>query len=384
MFFCLLSLPLHHGAQTKTELEKRLLENRKKIKLTEQILKQTRQDKESTLAEFQAMEHQIEVRSTVISSLEDSISKLDRLVLYLEDDITTVSREISNMTQEFERLLVEGYKMKRYKRNLQFLLNSASFNELVVKKKYLDKILEHKKLQLSLIYEKKRENRIRVEALLHKKQNQEALLEERKDEQQLLKQTQKRRNEILENLSNKEKELKAQIDLDRKRQKELSKQIQRAIQRERQKTKAPPTFKDNSGLTFADLKGKLPWPVQNGYITQRFGVHRHPTMKNVNTQNNGIDITIPKNSKVLCVHDGVITAVLQIPGMQNSVLVNHGGYFTVYAKLSVVDVKQGQKVLAGETIGTVSFEEGGTSKLHFEIWQGSSKLNPEYWLVKKL
>jgi septal ring factor EnvC (AmiA/AmiB activator) len=377
---CLLTIPLHHGAQTKTELERRLQANRKKIKLTEQILKQTRIKKESTLAEFLAIEEQIETRSAVISSLEDSISKLNRMVLYLEDDITAVSREIDNMTDEFERLLIEGYKMKRYKRSLQFLLNSSSFNELIVKKKYLDQILEHKKLQLRLIYEKKQENKTRVEDLLHKKQDQEVLLKGRKEEQELLAQAQQERNRVLKDLNRKEAELKDQIRKERKRQEELNRQIQKIIAKEKSKAKPLPKLRDNSGSTFSDLRGRLPWPVQEGYVTQRFGVHQHPTLKNVNTQNNGIDIAVPKNSRAQCVHDGVVTAVLQIPGMQNSILVNHGGYFTVYANLSDVYVKQGQKLAAGAELGTVHLQGDGTSKLHFEVWQGSRKLNPEYWL----
>ena len=68
-----------------------------------------------------------------------------------------------------------------------------------------------------------------------------------------------------------------------------------------------------------------------------------------------------------------------IPGYNQCVLVQHGGYFTFYCKLASVNVKAGQKVKTGEVLGRVDTIAGET-QLHFELWEGKTPRNPELWL----
>jgi murein DD-endopeptidase MepM/ murein hydrolase activator NlpD len=101
--------------------------------------------------------------------------------------------------------------------------------------------------------------------------------------------------------------------------------------------------------------------------------------------NNGIDISTDANSQVLCVFEGVVSRVFTVPGMNNCVMVQHGDYYTLYCKLSNVNVKVNDKVSTGQTLGTVFTTE--TTLLHFEIWKSKAKGNaektdPELWLQK--
>ena len=133
---------------------------------------------------------------------------------------------------------------------------------------------------------------------------------------------------------------------------------------------------------FASNKGRLPWPVDGGVVVEKFGQHNHPVFKNIKMPyNNGVNISAPAGSRVKAVFDGVVKQILVIPGYNQCVLVQHGSYFTFYCKLKEVSVKAGQNVRTGGVIGVADVEDGN-SLLHFELWKGTEKQNPELWLRK--
>ena len=134
------------------------------------------------------------------------------------------------------------------------------------------------------------------------------------------------------------------------------------------------------GGAFSKNRGNLPWPVDRGFITQTFGVHQHPDLQGITTVNNGVDITSPKGALASAVFEGTVSAILNIPGQGQAVLVNHGEYFTVYAHLSVVLVEKGQVIRMNQHIGKVMTDDDGKAVLQFQIWQGQEKQNPQSWL----
>ena len=133
---------------------------------------------------------------------------------------------------------------------------------------------------------------------------------------------------------------------------------------------------------FEKNKGKLPWPVRQGTITEHFGIHRHPVYKNLKLPEcNGVTFTTGRAEEVFSVFDGVVKQIVVMPGYDQCVLIQHGTYFTFYCKLGKVAVKSGQTISRGQKIGTLEPETKNSSSLHFQIWNGTVKQNPENWLV---
>ena len=132
--------------------------------------------------------------------------------------------------------------------------------------------------------------------------------------------------------------------------------------------------------SFAGNRGRLPWPVGRGFISQRFGRHPHPVLKNVTVENRGIDIQTDAGAPVRACFDGKVLTIANIAGMNTIVMIQHGDFFTVYAKLRGVTVHEGQRVSAREVIGTVATDGEGTSEVQFQVWHNSANLNPETWL----
>jgi murein DD-endopeptidase MepM/ murein hydrolase activator NlpD len=134
---------------------------------------------------------------------------------------------------------------------------------------------------------------------------------------------------------------------------------------------------------FANNRGKLPWPVEQGFISSSYGRHAHPIWKDVIVNNSGIDIGSSKDAGVRAIFNGRVTKVLMIVN-KYAVIIQHGEYFTVYSNLKEVNVKTDDFVKTKQVIGKVMTDEDeGKSEVHFEVWKGSNKMNPESWIASR-
>lgn len=135
---------------------------------------------------------------------------------------------------------------------------------------------------------------------------------------------------------------------------------------------------DYSGVPFENLQRRLIIPVQSVDIIDDFGTYVNPHTLAV-SYNNGIDVSIARESEILCVADGVIEDIRFIPSLGNSVIVNHGnGYRTVYSLVKDINVDIGEDVKAGKIIGFTSENNNGQS-FHFELWKDNQPQNPKFW-----
>jgi septal ring factor EnvC (AmiA/AmiB activator) len=227
-----------------------------------------------------------------------------------------------------------------------------------------------RKIKSSLEKEKNELAQLRTESQKVKdirEKEYKALLEEEKRSKNLV-------NKLARNKSKYTKELAAK----RKEVEQLNIEIAKILAKEVKNQKKEEIDYTLAAL-FQDNKGKLPWPVK-GVVTEKFGVHNHPVYKNIKLpDNNGVNITSTKGAEVKSVFDGVVKQVLLMPGYNQCVLIQHGTYFTFYCKLSKVTVKSGQRVVTSQPIG--SLEDGENAPiLHFQIWNGTQKQDPELWL----
>ncbi len=157
--------------------------------------------------------------------------------------------------------------------------------------------------------------------------------------------------------------------------------------------KAEPVKKVNMGLTpemqmisknFAGNKGRLPWPVERGTVTEKFGKHPHPVLKDIIIENNGIDISTSEGAYVRSIFEGEVINVIYNPSFQKGVIIKHGEYYSVYTNLSSVTVKAGDKIKTKQYIG-IAWEDPdeGKTDVHLEIWKGTVILDPSLWVSKQ-
>ncbi|OAV67405.1 Stage II sporulation protein Q [Bacteroidales bacterium Barb6XT] len=146
-------------------------------------------------------------------------------------------------------------------------------------------------------------------------------------------------------------------------------------------TKAEKQLSDD----FAGNRGRLPFPIEGRYtIIRTFGEQQHQELKYIRTNNSGIDLQTVRGTDARAVFKGEVTRVFVIPGYNNSVIIRHGNYLTVYSNLSQVYVKAGDKVSTRQAIGKIfsDADNGNETILHFQIRKEKDKLNPMLWLDK--
>jgi len=135
---------------------------------------------------------------------------------------------------------------------------------------------------------------------------------------------------------------------------------------------------------FERNQGRLPWPTSNGFISGHYGIHEHPVLKHVTSNNKGIYIKTTAGSTARAVFDGVVTQRFSIPGSNNAVIIQHGNYRTVYANLTQIFVREGDHVSARQAIGKIYTDDDADNKteLYFQIWNGRNIQNPESWIAR--
>lgn len=132
--------------------------------------------------------------------------------------------------------------------------------------------------------------------------------------------------------------------------------------------------------SFTANKGRMIWPVNQGFISKQFGKQEHPVLDGVTTENLGVNIQTNQGARVRTVFKGVVSRITSVPGMNKMIMIQHGDYFTVYTKIDEVLVEKGQEVSAKDPIGKVYTNKEGVTEFQFQIWKGRKRVDPEDWL----
>jgi murein hydrolase activator len=408
LFFC----SLHSHGQSRQSLEKEKKAALKKIQETSKILAETKEKKNVTIGQLKVIKQQIRQRETLISNISAEVSHLDEDLKDLQDIVTAMEHDLVNLKKEYASMVYAGYKASHSAYDeMVFIFAAHSFDQLIMRIKYLQHYSDYRQDQLEHI------NRIQASMLkqytkmTNIKIKKESLLNEKVVENSNLIVLRDTRDMVVKELSYKEKNLKKELEENKRSISKLdhliADMVRREIERSRKEAAAAEAKKNKTNrpasddkdipvnkvvLTpetqqisnnFAANKGRLIWLVQKGFISQPFGTHPHPVLKHVTVDNLGVDIQTNQNEQVRTVFEGKVTAVASVPGMHNVVMVQHGDYFTVYAKLKSVLVTTGQKVKAKDLIGVSNTDKNDVTEIQFQIWKNSEKQDPEIWLFKK-
>jgi septal ring factor EnvC (AmiA/AmiB activator) len=154
-------------------------------------------------------------------------------------------------------------------------------------------------------------------------------------------------------------------------------------QRRAAKTPAPAPGLAPPAVGFGTLRGRLPWPA-DGRLVTAFGAQVHPRF-GTRTFRNGIDIEADDGTAVKAVYAGHVVYAGWFKGYGNLVILDHGhDYFTLYAHVADIEVKEGEDVRPGQRIGSVG-DTGSLagSRLYFEVRYQGKPQDPEQWLRQR-
>ena len=352
------SIDSHKELKKKIEQEISFINNQLKNLNTKQ--KATREN--LTLIQKKASN-----RKAIISQLDVQIRDAEKQIEAKNAEIQKLQREIDTLGAYYSRLVYNAYKNRNTKAWFMYVLASENIGQGYRRLSYIKNLSGTVKEQAEKI-------RTKREELEREKKLLEGMVAQANK-------TRGDRQREYKTLVAEEKEYRKELAAKRKEVERLNREIQQMVQKSvaADKKKNLPVDTKLSG-SFEQNKGKLGWPVARGVITEQFGVHFHPVYKNIKLpENNGITIKTDKNAEVHCVFEGVVKQIVMMQGYGQCVLVQHGAYYTFYCKLRKVSVKSGQKVATGAVLGYLE-ADGNASSIHFQIWKGTQKQNPESWL----
>ncbi len=382
----ILSINYHSSAQSRTELESQQRDLLAQIKKTSSLLAANTKDLEKSETKLALMQKQIRDRKSLINSYDKQIKMADRQLVVLHNEVETLEMQQQNILDTYSQAMRSMYRLNQTQNRWLFLLSGTSFNQIFLRWRYLSQVRRSWSRQLTRLEattDSLVTRRIQVEA---ERQRKIELKGELSSEQKRLDSDIQKQNQILASLQMDEKKLRNQLADYRRTREKLNAAIRAMIEAkvgpsvvaDLPETPASKRLSDR----FSDNKGKLPWPVDRGIITKSFGKQRHPTLPNVTISNNGIDIKTSPDAIVTAIFEGKVLGIQHIPGVDHLVIVQHGKFYTVYSFLSEIFVTPGERIRAGEVLGTARPKDG-LSEVHLEIWNGRELTDPQSWLVRE-
>lgn len=401
----LLLVPLLSVGQSRKELEKKREALDKQIKTTTALIDQARKEQRVTQQQLQLLESQIQAREQLIRTMNGELRQVDQRIQEDEEMVTSLRKDLVELKEEYARMVQFAYRNRSSYDRLSYLFAANSFQQAFKRSRYLNQIAEQRVRQAALIAETQSAIEARLAGLREQREAKNRIMAEEQAEKQKLAADRNGQQSALASLKKEEGRLKETQRRQQKQRNDLDAAIRKAIEESMRKETKPATkgaSKGTSGSTpklevtltpeakelnadFEKNKGKLPWPVEKGVITSRYGKQPHPVLPGIVIENNGIDITTEKGAGVRAVFRGEVSSVIVIPGAGKAVIVSHGAYRTVYSNLRDVSVVKGQKVETKQVVGTVLTDDNG-SVAHIEIWkitsEGLVKVDPALWIYR--
>ncbi|WCT12838.1 murein hydrolase activator EnvC family protein [Mucilaginibacter jinjuensis] len=425
-FFVLALTAVNAFAQSSAELKRRRDKLNEELQQLNDEYEATAKNKKTTLKQLNILKAQISLREDKINTLNSEVRLLGNQINENTNNVHSLQSQLDQLKKEYAAMIVFAYHNQSAYNKLMFVFASQDFNQAYKRLTYLQQFGTYRQRQAESIQGTQKELKVKINELDRTKDQQSTLLKDQEKEKQTLGQEKNSQLAVISDLSKHQGELKQQLKDAQQQKAKIESQIRVAIRREveeaRRKAEAEaraaaaraaaerarlaaanpgsPAPKEpapaaakastnsellNATPEFAKLsndflgnKGRLPWPVANGVITQEFGL---TYIEGIKTDNPGIDIRTNSGAGVRAIFSGEVTSVNNISGTY-LVVVRHGEYFTAYANLKSVSVSKGDKIGIKQNLGTVATDGAtGETQVHFELYKGQNAVNPKLWLA---
>jgi murein hydrolase activator len=377
------------------ELEERRQELRQEIQKINQLQQENKSKQKSQLSLIENYNYKISVLNNLISVTNQQANLITREINSNQKKITKLREELKTLKEDYAAMIVKSYKSKNQQSRIMFLLSSNNFKQAYKRLQYMKQYSDHQKEQGKEIKAKSEELQVINTNLLKQKAEKQKLIAENRTIQKTLEEERERHQSLMASIKKNINVYSAQI---RKKQQEanrIDREIERVIREaiaSSNKKAGKSTSSSDFALTpaekvlasnFVSNKGKLPWPVEKGYVTVGYGTQPSPIDRSLTIKSNGVRIATEKGAKVRAVFNGEVSRIVVIKNSNPIIMIRHGNYITAYKNLSKVYVKEGDKVTTKQDIGEVfTNPSNGDTILNFIIYENVNTLNPAEWIYK--
>lgn len=385
---------------------------------------------EQELVRLNQLEGELKEKNREIDNIRTSLSAIDSDIKVAGDSLAVLEKNLAALKTQYAAALRKMQGNFRSKNLITFLFSASSFSDVTARYRYLREFSDWRKRKMqeiskasNLLGSQRRQlgslQSERRKTLSSLTENESQLRSKRDETDKVVAKLKKEGSQLQKTIDNNQRKLKKlENELDRmiiaeqKRQAEAQRKAEQAARQKRQQTasknkkqsqgkaveKPSASSKGNSEMaavtsgnaesralsgSFESNRGRLLFPVRGRYtIVKGFGRQTHPDLPNVVTDNPGIDIAASEGAKARSIFEGTVSGIFSQDGYNKVVMVRHGSYISIYANLSSINVRMGEKVRANQDLGTIyrDPEYGNKPVLHFELRRERAKLNPMQWI----
>ena len=357
------------------------------------LIKTSAKKRANVLTQVETVQLKMDRQDALIRLTNRQINRLNQEINVNLRNIEKLRAELTSLKKDYAEMVVSARKNKSTQNRLMFLLSSESFWQAYKRMAYMKQYTAYRKQQGEQIAAKTKALQQYTSDLVAQRKDKKQLIEENRKAQKELDSIRKRQNTLVLELKKREKNYTAQIKKKQKQREAIDKEIARLIREAIAASNKKAGTKTGSfvltpeakalAASFVSNKGRLPWPVEKGIVTQRFGTQRHPVVRTTTIKSNGVTLSVPAGATARSVFEGIVLNIVQFKGSNPIVLIQHGSYITSYKNLSKVYVKKGGRVTAKQAIGQIfTNKDTGKTTLQFSLFQNTTPQNPALWLYQ--
>ena len=388
------SLNSYSQSSSQSDLELKRIELTKEINNIQKLISSSKNKKKLVVENIQSLNYKLDLQNEVIKIINNELNIISASIIYNQSVINQLFKSQELLKSQYADMILRSYKTRSKTGKLMFIFSSSNFQQALKRIQYFKQYSDYQNKQLQQIANNTVELKVLRTQLIKEKTIQESLIIENQTTKNNVSIQLLSKNKLLQSISSNEmqfvKEIKSKQKISAKIDKEIKNIIARAIAESNRKKKTnskvfalTPEAKILSN-NFTSNKGKLPWPVEKGYVTLKYGKQPHPVVKTATIQSNGIRIITASSQNVRSIFDGVIYRIISSKNGSKTILVQHGNFFTVYKNLASIYVEKGDRVSTKQDLGKIITNKiSGQTILSFSLFKDNKTENPLLWLGQK-
>jgi len=401
-FFCLsASLFAQPSEDKQRQLEERKAQLQKEMQEMQRLLQMEKKKEKNILGQIAQQNAKIRLSEKLINTTAKQKRLLSDDIYLKQLEINKLNRELKELKADYSKMIVKSYKSRSEKSRIMFVLSSQNFLQAYKRMQYMKQYASFRKMQGDEIKIKTGQLVAATDKLEVKKKEKEKVLIESEQEKKVLEQDRAEQQRLAKTVQKDKKKYTAEIRKMQAETRKIDAQIQKMVReaiaaankkaKESGKTMAKPDTGSSAKFVlttegqllsdnFKSNRGRLPWPVEKGYVYSAFGTHPHPAYPDLTITNSGVEIATEPGSNARAVFGGEVLQVQVINANNKAVYIQHGEFITVYQNLTNVSVSKGDKVSAKQSIGKIHTSSSGKAVMKFMVFQNTTTLNPQSWI----
>tara|TARA_B110001452_G_scaffold163980_1_gene136746 strand:+ start:1304 stop:2521 length:1218 start_codon:yes stop_codon:yes gene_type:complete len=388
------SMSCNAQSLNQKDLELKRISLAKEINNIQKLINRSKDERKLVVENIDNLNYKLDLQNEVIKITNNELNLISASIQNNQEAINRLKKSQKILKDQYAVMILRSYKTRSKTGKLMFVFSSANFQQALKRIQYFKQYSEYQNKQLQKIANNAEQLIIMGDNLSKEKNLQLKLISDNQNIKNNISQELSNKNKLLNFISKNQTKYVREIKLKQQKTAKIDKEIEKIIARaiaesNRKKNTSSKLF----ALTpeakllsnnFISNKGKLPWPVQKGYVSLKYGKQPHPIVKTATIQSNGIRIITASSQKARTIFNGTVYRIISSKNGSKTILIQHGNFFTVYKNLSNIYVNKGDEVFTKQEIGLImTNKNSGQTILSFSLFKDNKTENPLFWIGKK-